>query len=130
MYDKVERPEHYTQGEMEAWDAIVALGCGYLDGNVVKYIARFRYKGDPLGDLHKARAYIDKLIQETQAGIRDNAEHERQVTEVAEPYVEPSTSHPFWPYDVRTSTGRSVAGGSDHDQQARLEQLRAKQEGD
>ena len=64
--DPINHPAHYTTRDLEVWDAIVGLGCGYLDGNVVKYLARFRHKGDPLGDLHKARAYIDKLIEETE----------------------------------------------------------------
>ena len=122
MDDKILAPSHYTRGEMEAWDAIVALGCGYLDGNVIKYLSRFRHKGDPLGDLKKARAYIDKLIEVTQASIDSQAEREQRATEVEEPYVEPPTSSVFWPYDVRTSTGKS----SNLDQRARAERRQDK----
>lgn len=60
---KIDKPKHYRQGTMETWDAITGLGLGYLEGNVVKYVSRYRYKGDPVGDLKKARAYIDKLIE-------------------------------------------------------------------
>ena len=49
---------------METWDAITGLGLGYLEGNVVKYVSRYQYKGDPIGDLKKARAYIDKLLEQ------------------------------------------------------------------
>ena len=58
------RPSHYTTGEMETWDAIHGLGLGYLAGNVVKYLCRYPHKGEKNVDLLKARAYLDKLIQE------------------------------------------------------------------
>ena len=61
---KIDKPQHYRQGTMETWDAITGLGLGYLEGNVVKYVSRWKYKGDPIGDLKKARAYIDKLIEQ------------------------------------------------------------------
>jgi hypothetical protein len=35
---------------------------GYLEGNVVKYISRWRKKNG-MADLEKARHYIDLLIQ-------------------------------------------------------------------
>jgi hypothetical protein len=35
---------------------------GYLDGNAVKYLSRWRHKGG-VQDLKKARHYIDKLIE-------------------------------------------------------------------
>ena len=62
---KIDKPKHYQQGTMETWDAITGLGLGYLEGNVVKYISRYKYKDDPIGDLKKARAYLDKLITQT-----------------------------------------------------------------
>jgi hypothetical protein len=36
--------------------------CGYLKGNVLKYVWRYRYKGKPVEDLKKARWYLDRLI--------------------------------------------------------------------
>ena len=36
---------------------------GYLKGQVVKYIARYRYKGTPVPDLVKARTYLNWLIE-------------------------------------------------------------------
>lgn len=56
-------PNHYQQGELETWDVIRMLGLGYFDGNAVKYISRYRYKGRPVEDLRKAIAYIEKLIE-------------------------------------------------------------------
>ena len=59
----VTEPDHYKQGEVQTWDGIVMLGLGYLEGNVVKYVSRYKHKGDPVGDLKKARQYINKLIE-------------------------------------------------------------------
>ena len=36
---------------------------GALRMNVLKYIWRYRDKGDPVGDLHKCRNYLNMLIQ-------------------------------------------------------------------
>ena len=53
---------HYKQFTHETWDVILDWGLGYLDGNAVKYLSRWRYKNG-LEDLKKARHYIDKLIE-------------------------------------------------------------------
>jgi len=58
------RPPHYQTERLETWDAIHGLGLGYLAGNVVKYLCRYPHKGEKKMDLLKARAYLDKLIQE------------------------------------------------------------------
>lgn len=59
--DPVNSPAHYTQGEMEVITAIEGLGLDYHQGNVLKYVARYRYKNG-LEDLRKAKWYIDRLI--------------------------------------------------------------------
>ena len=35
---------------------------GFAEGNVVKYITRWRYKENGIEDLYKAKQYIDMLI--------------------------------------------------------------------
>jgi hypothetical protein len=37
---------------------------GYLKGNILKYVGRFKFKGKPLQDLQKAEWYLNKLIEE------------------------------------------------------------------
>ena len=64
-HDPVNRPKHYTQGGIEVYDFIKSNRFGYAQGNVVKYVSRFRYKGTPIQDLLKARWYLNKLIEET-----------------------------------------------------------------
>jgi len=59
--DPVNSPAHYTQGEMEVITAIEGLGLDYHQGNVLKYVARYRYKNG-MEDLLKAKWYIDRLI--------------------------------------------------------------------
>lgn len=54
---------------MQCWDAIKAsmtkeAFCGYLKGNVQKYIWRYEKKDNPAQDLEKALVYLNKLIEE------------------------------------------------------------------
>lgn len=64
-FDPVEKPVHYNTGGIEAIDAIMAatndLSEGYLQGNILKYVWRYRYK-NRIEDLKKARWYLNKLI--------------------------------------------------------------------
>ena len=61
----VDNPPHYNQAGIECLDAIeAATGDGfehYLQGNILKYLWRYRYKNG-IEDLKKARFYLDKLI--------------------------------------------------------------------
>lgn len=58
---------HYKQFQHETWNVILDWGLGYLDGNAVKYLSRWRHKGG-IEDLRKARHYIDKLIETEMKG--------------------------------------------------------------
>lgn len=58
--------EHYKHKAIQPWDYIAANGLGFFEGNVVKYVTRWRDKAG-LEDLRKARHYLDKLI-EVEAG--------------------------------------------------------------
>ena len=53
--------DHY-QKAVQPWDYIIANNLGYLEGNVVKYVSRWRDKGG-IQDLHKAAHYLQKLIE-------------------------------------------------------------------
>jgi len=69
--DMVNHPPHYNATGIECIHAIsAATGDGfqyYLQGNIMKYLWRYRYKDKPLEDLEKARWYLDKLIEEVMA---------------------------------------------------------------
>ena len=58
----VDHPSHYNQGKIEVIDVILDWGLDFIEGNVVKYVARSRHKSSRLGDLRKARWYLDYLI--------------------------------------------------------------------
>jgi hypothetical protein len=70
--DPINHPPHYTQGAIECIDAIRAMlsdeeWSGYVRGNVVKYMWRYRHKGGR-SDLEKARWYLARwLADETKA---------------------------------------------------------------
>ena len=54
-------PVHY-QFDIEPFDYIHDNQMGFAEGNVVKYITRWRYKEDGITDLYKAKQYIEMLI--------------------------------------------------------------------
>ena len=60
--EKVNHPAQYNQGKIEVIDAIEDWDLNFCEGNVVKYVARHRFKGEPLEDLKKARWYLERLI--------------------------------------------------------------------
>ena len=64
--DNVNRPPHFNHGEIECIDYLEDnLGDGYsfyLEGNVKKYMHRFRHKGQAVQDLQKAQWYLARLI--------------------------------------------------------------------
>ena len=70
MADNVNKPPHYNQSGIECSDAIqAATGDGYeyyLQGNILKYLWRYRYKNG-IEDLRKAQWYLNKLIEVTDA---------------------------------------------------------------
>ncbi len=66
MMEDVVRPSHYRQGKIEPIDFIVSQDLNFLAGNVVKYLARYRWKGTPLDDLRKAQFYLNRLIEEVE----------------------------------------------------------------
>lgn len=53
---------HYKSKGIQPWDYIAANDLGYFEGNVVKYVSRWRDKGG-VQDLRKAAHYLQKLIE-------------------------------------------------------------------
>jgi hypothetical protein len=53
---------HYKCNPVQPWDYIVANDLPYLEGNIVKYITRWRKKGG-IDDLRKVLHYTQKLIE-------------------------------------------------------------------
>ena len=67
--DMVNNPAHYNKAGIECIDAIAAAtGEGfeyYLQGNILKYLWRYRYKNGS-EDLKKAQWYLNRLIIEVE----------------------------------------------------------------
>ena len=70
----VDSPPHYNSTEIECIEAIAAATSDgfeyYLQGNIMKYLWRYRYKNG-VEDLEKARWYLNKLIFEVE-GLYDD----------------------------------------------------------
>ena len=62
--------DHYASKTIQPWDYITSNNLPFLEGNIVKYITRWRDKGG-VQDLHKARHYLDKLLEIEQAKAPD-----------------------------------------------------------
>tara|TARA_R100001530_G_scaffold131295_1_gene102857 strand:- start:1139 stop:1438 length:300 start_codon:yes stop_codon:yes gene_type:complete len=64
--DMVNKPPHYNKANIECIKAIEAATDDgfqfYLQGNIIKYIWRYRYKNG-IEDLKKADWYLKKLIK-------------------------------------------------------------------
>ena len=75
--DMVNHPPHYNQKSVECIDAIESATDNgfeyYLQGNILKYLWRYRYKNG-VEDLNKAQWYLKLLIEEQNASknISDN----------------------------------------------------------
>jgi hypothetical protein len=61
MSDPID-PKHYNQLAIQPRDYITKNNLGYNEGNIVKYISRWRFK-EGLVDLKKAQNYINYLIK-------------------------------------------------------------------
>lgn len=66
--EMVNHPDHYNQGGIECFDVIKAFHGqdafeGFCSGNVLKYVMRYKHKGQPQKDLEKARVYLNEIIK-------------------------------------------------------------------
>lgn len=58
-------PSHYKfPGNVQVID--ITRHLGFLEGNVIKYVARAGRKGDKREDLLKAKQYLEWLLEETE----------------------------------------------------------------
>jgi adenine-specific DNA glycosylase len=64
-------PNYYRKGKIEVWDFIIDQKMGFLDGNVVKYVTRYKEKNG-IEDLKKAKANLEKLIEVEEENAKQN----------------------------------------------------------
>ena len=67
--DQINKPQHYSFGNIEAIDYMKdnmskEAFRGYLEGCTKKYLHRHAWKGSQLNDLKKAEWYLGRLIKE------------------------------------------------------------------
>lgn len=64
-----QRPKvpHYQQGGIEPIDYIRSHNMNHLEGCIIKYVTRWPFKDDPIGDLKKARDYLNWLIEDAES---------------------------------------------------------------
>lgn len=61
-YDPVNHPQHYTQHPSGVECIQITEKMGFCLGNAVKYLFRYKDKGNPTQDLEKALWYIDRAM--------------------------------------------------------------------
>lgn len=83
--DKQINGDHY-RGAIQTWDYIVANDLGFLEGNIVKYVTRFRKKNG-VQDLLKAQHYLQKLIEVENERLRRASSADEQIDEPATPVI-------------------------------------------
>tara|TARA_R110002051_G_scaffold159214_1_gene230585 strand:- start:416 stop:706 length:291 start_codon:yes stop_codon:yes gene_type:complete len=61
-FEQINHPQHYTQGD-ETSEYIISWGMDFLEGNVIKYVTRYKFKHG-VDDLKKAKWYLERLIKQ------------------------------------------------------------------
>ena len=73
MNDNI-NPTYYRKG-IETTDYIVSHSMNYLEGNIIKYVTRYKDKGG-LEDLKKAEWYLTRLKKDYLDDIKDQIQQE------------------------------------------------------
>jgi len=60
-YDAVHLPEHYSRFPIEPIHFITENQFPFIEGSIIKYVARWRYKNG-VEDLKKAKRFLEMLI--------------------------------------------------------------------
>ena len=71
---------HYKNKNIQPIEYILANGLNYIEGNVVKYITRYKEKNG-IEDLIKIKQYIDILIEHLNKEATKNSKTENSKTE-------------------------------------------------
>lgn len=60
--DTEKKDAHYHKCKIEPIEYILANDLDFCQGNIVKYITRYKHKGTPLEDLRKIKEYVQYII--------------------------------------------------------------------
>ena len=66
MEDLIKEPPHYANNKIEPIDYIISNKLDFCEGNVVKYITRWRKKGG-IEDLKKCKQYVQSILDKYEA---------------------------------------------------------------
>jgi len=92
MPDHIDHPVHYTQG-IECIDYILSHNMDYLEGNIVKYVTRYKFKHG-VDDLRKAEWYLKRLLRREAMGLPATPDnHWPSVEECAKPLTLEQEKH-------------------------------------
>lgn len=84
--DKQVGGQHYSAKAVQPWDYITSNNLGYLEGNVVKYVSRWKQKNG-VEDLLKAKHYLEKLIELQQPAPQSEADALREEIEMLRSHI-------------------------------------------
>lgn len=65
--EDITKQPHYTQFKIQPLKFSGENKLGFLEGNIIKYVCRYNLKNG-VGDLKKARHYLEKLIEREEHG--------------------------------------------------------------
>lgn len=75
--------DHY-KSPIQCWDYIVANEIPYLEGQIIRYLTRWRKKNG-IEDVYKAKHYLDKLIEVEEKNIPKDLSEERLKSLIYQP---------------------------------------------
>ncbi len=61
IHDTITNPSHYTKGDIEPIDFIIAQDMNFCIGNAIKYLARYRWKHEGEGQIQDLRKAIQNI---------------------------------------------------------------------
>ena len=72
--------DHYKHLKIAPAEFIIENGFGWAEGNVIKYVSRYKHSGTPRSDLEKAIHYLQMLLDQcppdkTSSEARRQAHH-------------------------------------------------------
>lgn len=74
--DRQEGGSHYSDMAIQPVEFIVKNEIGYLEGNVIKYVCRYKNKNG-IEDLKKAQHYLEMMVEHEQSIIDEAAAREK-----------------------------------------------------
>ena len=76
-FDEQEGGDHYKSLKIQPAQYCLANDIPFCEGNVIKYVTRWRYKGQT-EDLKKARHYLDMIIEHVEEEQKSEPSEEHQ----------------------------------------------------